>query len=338
MTGAQIIVSAGGGMPRLALVENGRPVALRFFPASARPFTGEHLTARVTRIAREINAAFLISDAGELLLPFEKAKAKKSAGGKRPRNISDCVHEGESLAVSVIREADPADGKLPVVRLSPGNSGAAGDGADSGLAGLIAHMAGAQNAAVTLDERTLYLAVKRLAGGAAGGAASAAGEITLWVDQGAAGEGDIFEEFEIQEVIDQAVTGVLPLASGGSIRIEPTRTLTAIDVNTGGAGKGRDAARTRLNTNIEAAGKIAWALRFLDIGGLVVIDFVGMQTKTDRSAVLEALDAALASDPAAHERSGFSRFGLVELARRKRGPSILQRIAAPDAGAGGKNP
>ncbi len=335
MTGAQIIVSTGGGMPRLTLLENGQPVALRFFPASARPFTGEHLTARVTRIAREINAAFLISDTGELLLPFEKAKAKKSAGGKRPRNISDCVHEGESLAVSVIREADPADGKLPVVRLSPGNSGAAGDGANSGLAGLIAHLAGAQNAAVTLDERTLYLAVKRLAGGAAGGAA---GEITLWVDQSASGEGNIFEEFEIQELIDEAVTGVLPLASGGSIRIEPTRTLTAIDVNTGGAGKGRDAARTRLNTNLEAAGKIAWALRFLDIGGLVVIDFVGMNTKTDRSAVLEALDAALASDPAAPERSGFSRFGLVELARRKRGPSILQRLTATVSGAGGKNP
>ena len=335
MTGAQIIVSAGGDMPRLALLENGQPVALRYFPASARPFAGERLTARVTSIAKEINAAFLISDAGELLLPFEKAKAKKGSGGKRPRTISDCVHEGESVILRVIREADPGDGKLPVVRLSPDNSGVSGEGPDSGLAGLIAHMAGAHNAAVTIDERALYLAVKRLADGATGGTA---GEITLWVDQGAPGQRDIFEEFDVQEIIDQAVGGQLPLASGGSIRIEPTRTLTAIDVDTGRAGKGQGAARTRLNTNLEAAGNIAWALRFLDIGGLVVIDFVGMQTKADRSAVLEALDAALASDPLAPERSGFSRFGLVELARRKRGPSILQRIAAPDAAAEGKNP
>lgn len=329
MTGARIIVSARGSMPRLALLENGQPVALRFFPESARPFAGERLAARVTRIANEINAAFLISDAGELLLPFEKAKAKKSPGGKRPRNISDCVHEGERVTLKVIREADPADGKLPVARLSPDNSDAAGDG----LASLIAHMAGAHNAAVTIDERTLYLAVKRLAG--AGGTAE---EVTLWVDQGPSGGRDIFEEFEVQEIIDEAVDGQLPLASGGSIRIEPTRTLTSIDVDTGRAGRGQGAARTRLNTNLEAAGKIAWALRFLDIGGLVVIDFVSMNTKADRNAVLEALDAALASDPAASERSGFSRFGLVELARRKRGPSILQRLAAPDTGEEGKNP
>lgn len=333
MTGARIIVSARSGMPRLALLENDQPVALRFFPESARPFAGERLAARVTRIAKEINAAFLISDAGELLLPFEKAKAKKSPGGKRSRNISDCVHEGERVTLRVIREADPADGKLPVVRLSPDNTDAAGDGPDSGLASLIAHMAGAHNAAVTIDERTLYLAVKRLAG--AGGSA---GEISLWVDQGPSGGRDIFEEFAIQEAIDEATTGALPLASGGSIRIEATRTLTAIDVDTGRAGRGRDATRTRLNTNLEAAGKIAWALRFLDIGGLVVIDFVSMQTKADRNAVLEALDAALAGDPAAPERSGFSRFGLVELARRKRGPSILQRLAAPDTGEEGKTP
>ncbi len=332
MTGAQIIVSARSGTPRLALLEDGQPVALRLFPESARPFAGERLAARVTRIAKEINAAFLISDAGELLLPFEKAKAKKGPGGKRPRNISDCVHEGERVTLRVIREADPADGKLAVARLSD-NSDAAGDGPDSGLASLIAHMAGAHNAAVTIDERTLYLAVKRLAG--AGGSA---GEISLWVEQGPSGGRDIFEEFAIQEAIDEATTGALPLASGGSIRIEPTRTLTAIDVDTGGGGKGRDAARTRLNTNIEAAGKIAWALRFLDIGGLVVIDFVSMQTKADRNTVLEALDAALASDPAVPERSGFSRFGLVELARRKRGPSILQRLAAPDTGEEGKTP
>ncbi len=109
-------------------------------------------------------------------------------------------------------------------------------------------------------------------------------------------------------------------------------------MNTGGAGRGRDAARTRLQTNLEAAAKIAWALRFLDIGGLVVIDFISMNTKDDRSAVLESLDAALAGDPAGTERSGFSRFGLVELARQKRGPSIVQRLGGKGVGKAGAAP
>lgn len=332
----RIVVTARGTPPRLALLDGEHPVELRLFPPGARPFAGEILSARVTSIAREINAAFLISDAGELLLPYEKARAGKGARGKRSRNIADCVHEGESVAVRVIREADPGDGKLPLARLSP-DKHIPGEGAS--LARLIADSAAEHGARVIIDERKLYLAVKRLAG--------QGNEITLWTGPGPSGQGpsgpgpsgpgpsgqsDIFEEFQIQEVIDEALTGVLPLASGGVLRIEPSRTLTAIDVDTGGAGRGRDAARTRLKTNIEAAEKIAWALRFLDIGGLVVIDFVGMNSKADQKAVLEALDRALAGDPAAVQRSGFSRFGLVELARQKRGPSLLQRLATLSTG------
>lgn len=325
MSDPQIIVSARGTIPRLALLEGELPVELRLFPPDARPFTGELLNARVIRVAREINAAFLLSDAGELLLPYEKVK---SGTARKTRSISDCVHEGESIAVQVIREADPADGKLAVARLAADSGGDCGD--KTGLAGLIAEMAGKSSAGIIIDERKLYLAVKRLSGQDS--------DITLWTGHGGTDERDIFEEFQIQEVLDEALTGRLPLPSGGSICIEPTRTLTAIDVNTGQAGKGRDAARTRLKANLEATEKIAWALRFLDIGGLVVIDFISMFAKADQKAVLETLDKALAGDPAAVQRSGFSRFGIVELARQKRGPSLLQRPATEAGGREGRNP
>ena len=308
MSDRQIVISARDATPRLALLEDDRPVELRLFPESARPFAGELLAARVISIAKEINAAFLLSDAGELLLPFEKAKA---GTGKKTRSISDCVREGESVAVRVIRESDPRDAKLAMVRLMPAATENLEDG---GLASLIANMAEEANASIIIDERTLYLAVKRLVGEGR--------EVTLWT-----GQDDIFEAFGVQEVIDEATGGALALASGGSLRIEETLTLTAVDVNTGRADRGRPAARTRLKVNIEAAEKIAWGLRFLDIGGLVVIDFTSMNTKADRNAVLEALDDALAGDFAKVERSGFSRFGLVELARQRRGPSVLQRMA-----------
>lgn len=329
MSSNRIIVSARGATPRLCLLEDEQPVALRFFPEAGRPFAGEILTARVVRVAGEINAAFLLSDAGELLLPYAKAKgakkARAKASGKKLRSIADCVHEGESVTVQVVREADPGDAKLAVARLY---SGAGRDSGPSGLAGLIAHMASDHKAEIIIDERKLYLAVKRLAG-----EGKDAGEVTLWTDQGAAGQRNIFEQFGVAEVIDEVAKGRVPLATGGALHIDQTRALTAIDVDTGAADRGRDAARTALTTNIAAAEKIGWALRFLDIGGLVVIDFVGMKTKADREAVLEALDKALAGDPATTERSGFSRFGLVELARQKSGPSALGRLAAQQRAA-----
>lgn len=110
------------------------------------------------------------------------------------------------------------------------------------------------------------------------------------------------------------------LPSGGWLGIEPTAALTAVDVN---AGAGRDPLRT----NLEAADAVAAQLRLRNIGGTVVVDFIDLRSGKARGQVLARLRAALAGDPArVRTGRGFSEFGLVELARERRGLALHEAV------------
>jgi ribonuclease G len=131
------------------------------------------------------------------------------------------------------------------------------------------------------------------------------------------------------EILEQAEAALEPrvaLPSGGSLLFEPGHTLTAVDVNTGravGDAYGRaDAEPTMLKTNLEAAEAIARQLRLRNIGGIVVIDFIDVRDPRARERVVSALRAALAGDPAPTRVEPMSRLGLVEMTRRRRGPSL----------------
>jgi ribonuclease G len=133
---------------------------------------------------------------------------------------------------------------------------------------------------------------------------------------------DAFEATGAAEQLDEALGREVSLPGGGSLIIEPTAALTAIDVN--GAGR-------PLEVDLAAAREVARQLRLRRIGGIVVIDFIDLEAKRDRARLDAALRQALADDPAAVQLYPMSPLGLVELSRQRLGPCLAQllRRAAP---------
>jgi ribonuclease E len=112
------------------------------------------------------------------------------------------------------------------------------------------------------------------------------------------------------------------LPSGGAIVIDHTEALVSVDVNSGRATRGSDIEHTAFNTNIEAAEEVARQLRLRDLGGLVVIDFIDMESQRNQREVENALRDALHADRARVETGKISRFGLLELSRQRLRPSL----------------
>ena len=117
----------------------------------------------------------------------------------------------------------------------------------------------------------------------------------------------------------------MPLPGGGCLVIEETEALTAVDVNyMPSSAESRD--RAALRANLEAAAELPRQLRLRNIGGLVVMDLIGMKRQQHRQEVLAALRAAARDDPASVRVSGISPFGLVEIARARHGPSLRAQL------------
>jgi ribonuclease G len=129
---------------------------------------------------------------------------------------------------------------------------------------------------------------------------------------------DPFEATGVADQLEEALRPEVPLAGGGSLIIEATAALTAIDVNGGG--------RRALEANLAAAPEIARQLRLRRIGGTVVVDFIDPPARTARARVVDALRAALAEDPEPVQVFPMSRFGLVEISRRRSGPSLAEML------------
>ena len=134
----------------------------------------------------------------------------------------------------------------------------------------------------------------------------------------------LFEAHGVEEQIEAALVPHVELAGGGSVVIEETTALTAIDVNTGGRATGAGPEETARLTNLEAAAEIARQIRLRGIGGLLVVDFVSMRRRQHETEVLDALRAAVAGDRVAVHVAGFTRFGLVEMTRERRHASLSQ--------------
>jgi Rne/Rng family ribonuclease len=138
---------------------------------------------------------------------------------------------------------------------------------------------------------------------------------------------DPFETTGVAEQLEEALQPDVPLAGGGSLIIQATAALTAIDVNGGG--------RRALEANLAAAAEIARQLRLRRIGGTVVVDFVDLPSRSARERVLEALRAAVADDPAPVQVFPMSRLGLVELSRKRIGLSLAEALGRPCGVCGG---
>jgi len=132
----------------------------------------------------------------------------------------------------------------------------------------------------------------------------------------------LFNRYQIESQIELAFQREISLNSGGSIVIDPTEAMTAIDVNSARSTKGKDIEETAFKTNLEAATEIARQLRLRDVGGLVVIDFIDMLNEENQNKVESAFRKAIYSDRARVQLSNISRFGLLEVSRQRLRPSL----------------
>jgi ribonuclease E len=132
----------------------------------------------------------------------------------------------------------------------------------------------------------------------------------------------LFTRFQIESQIESAYAHKVQLPSGGSIVIDYTEALVSIDINSARATRGGDIETTATNTNLEAAEEIARQLRIRDIGGLIVIDFIDMESAKNQRDVEDRLRDAMKMDRARIQIGRLSRFGLLEMSRQRLRPSL----------------
>ncbi|MDJ0534039.1 MAG: Rne/Rng family ribonuclease [Xenococcaceae cyanobacterium MO_207.B15] len=145
----------------------------------------------------------------------------------------------------------------------------------------------------------------------------------------------ILEYYRVNAAIREALKPRVELPSGGYIIIEPTEALTVIDVNSGSFTRSATARETVLWTNREAATEIARQLRLRNIGGVIVVDFIDMDTNSDRLKLLEHFNQALRADKARPQIAQLSELGLVELTRKRQGKNIYELFGQTCPSCGG---
>ncbi len=143
------------------------------------------------------------------------------------------------------------------------------------------------------------------------------------------GKTPIFDYYRIEKEISGLMAREVQLKSGGSIVIEHTEALVAIDVNTKRYTGKKKQADTILKTNLEAAIEVARQLRFRDMGGIIVIDFIDMYNAADKEKVLNSLRSELGKDRSPTKTCQVSTLGLVEMTRKRVRPSLVQTISDP---------
>ncbi len=143
------------------------------------------------------------------------------------------------------------------------------------------------------------------------------------------GERPLFDLYGVEEEIERALSRRVNLKSGGYLIIDQTEALTTVDVNTGGFVGGRNFDDTIFKTNLEAAQVTARQLRLRNLGGIIICDFIDMDSQEHRDAVLEEFRKALTRDHTRITMSGFSALGLVEMTRKRTRESLAHILCEP---------
>jgi ribonuclease G len=138
----------------------------------------------------------------------------------------------------------------------------------------------------------------------------------------------LFDKFDIESEIRDLFKARVELPTGGSLVIQPTEALISIDVNTGRYTGKKDPEKTILRTNLEAAKEIARQIRLRDIGGIIVCDFIDMETRSNRDKVLQELRTHLGRDRARTKTLAVSELGLVEMTRQRVRPSLWHSMTS----------
>jgi ribonuclease G len=213
---------------------------------------------------------------------------------------------------------------------SKGEGGAGGNGAanprllhqDLSLAErVLRDMVGAQTGRVVIDSRENF---QKLAAFAEAYMPKLRGKIEHYT-----GERPLFDLYNVETEIERALSRRVELKSGGTLVIDQTEAMTTIDVNTGGFVGRSNFDDTVFKTNLEAAQAIARQLRLRNLGGIIIVDFIDMDTDEHRSAVLDELKRALSSDRTRMTVSGFTALGLVEMTRKRTRESLAHVLCEP---------
>ncbi|PYO28271.1 MAG: ribonuclease E/G [Gemmatimonadetes bacterium] len=141
-------------------------------------------------------------------------------------------------------------------------------------------------------------------------------------------ETPLFDEYDVEAEIRALFKARVELPTGGYLIIQPTEALTSIDVNTGRYTGKKDPESTIVKTNLEAAREVARQLRLRDIGGIIVVDFIDMESRGNRDKVLQELRAHLGRDRARTKAFAVSELGLIEMTRQRVRPSLWQSMTA----------
>jgi ribonuclease G len=143
------------------------------------------------------------------------------------------------------------------------------------------------------------------------------------------GERPLFDLYNVETEIEKALSRRVELKSGGYLIVDQTEAMTTIDVNTGGFVGSRNFDDTIFKTNLEAAQAIARQLRLRNLGGIIILDFIDMESQEHRAAVLEEFKRALSRDRTRMTVNGFTALGLVEMTRKRTRESLAHVLCEP---------
>lgn len=380
-----VIINSIPGETRIALLARGQAIEFLFDRADAGSVEGAVFAGRVTKVNRDLNAAFI--DIGTGVPGFLAAADARRRPEERIKSIADVMSEGDRVLVQADREA--MDGKGPRLTCRLALAGryltllTGGDGLEFSRAlaaaerqrldaldemlpaglGVAFHPA-AGGAALDVLKADLTTLIERLdtmdasfqaakkapallmpAPGAVARALSlAAPNARIVTDDAAlAGELDaeawsgkepLFEAMGAEAALEAALAPVVPLPSGGRMIVSETPALTAIDIDTGAARGDGAGQRLAAQTNREAVKALGRELRLRNLSGQILIDFLAMKGKKDRHEILSLLRGAISADPVEGHILGYTALGLVEMTRRRRGPSLAALLTQP----GGRMP
>ncbi|MFS3135011.1 Rne/Rng family ribonuclease [Gluconacetobacter sacchari] len=150
-------------------------------------------------------------------------------------------------------------------------------------------------------------------------------KVKCWRD----GAQPLFSHFNVEGLLDSMLSPTVQLRSGGYLVINQAEALVAIDVNSGRSTRERNIEETALRTNLEAADEVARQLRLRDLAGLIVIDFIDMESRKHNGMVERRLKDALRTDRARIQVGTISHFGLLEMSRQRLRPSITESSFTP---------
>jgi ribonuclease G len=150
------------------------------------------------------------------------------------------------------------------------------------------------------------------------------------------GDSPLFDIYSVEDEIQRALERKVSLKSGGHLVFDQTESMTTVDVNTGGYVGGKNLEETIFKTNMEAAQTISRQLRLRNLGGIIIIDFIDMQSEDHKKQVLLALERCLEKDRAKTKITEVSSLGLVEMTRKRTRESLEHILCEPCSACGGR--